>query len=97
MSKSPLDQAKSVTRTNAWNRQGPPVAEELPEATKPSTPGKLKTKFADYSDSVVKKTTVELPEEVMTAWTIYCAQNKKKKREHLLELLTKDMNKTIKP
>lgn len=58
--------------------------------------GKLKSKISDYAGKQFKKTSVEMPEEVLHAWTVYCSTHRIKKRDHFLEILTKDLNKKMK-
>ena len=57
---------------------------------------KLKSKVSDYAGKQFKKTSVEVPEEVLHAWTVYCSTHRIKKRDHFLEILTKDLNKKMK-
>lgn len=70
---------------------------ESPQATQNSGFfGKLKSKVSDYAGKQFRKTSVEMPEEVLHAWTVYCSTNRIKKRDHFLEILTKDLNKKMK-
>ena len=57
---------------------------------------KLKSKVSDYAGKQFRKTSVEMPEEVLHAWSIYCSTHRIKKRDHFLEILTKDLNKKMK-
>jgi len=59
-------------------------------------PTKFKTKVSDYAGKQFKKTTVEMPEEILHAWTVFCATNGLKKRDHFLEILAKELNKKSK-
>lgn len=63
------------------------------EAVSETLGTKLKTKMSDYEGQPMKKTSVDLPLDVMQAWTVHCAVNGLSKRDHFLELLTKDLNK----
>jgi hypothetical protein len=53
---------------------------------------KLKTKLIDY-DERFKKTSVDLPASVLNAWSVHCALHGISKREHLFNLLVRDINK----
>lgn len=59
-------------------------------------PSKLKSKVSDYAGKQFRKTSVEMPEEVLHAWTVFCSTHRIKKRDHFLEILTKDLNKKMK-
>ena len=54
---------------------------------------KLKTRMSDYAGSHIKKTSIEIPQEVLHAWKIDCTVRGVKQRDHLLSILTKDLNK----
>lgn len=67
--------------------------EKSTESEAQSASGKLKTKMSEYSGAHIKKTSVELPAEVLQAWKQDCVMRGVKQRDHLLSLLTKDLNK----
>ncbi len=86
---------KRTRSTGAFRKE----VDKAPEKTEKSAekaiekPKKLSANIADYKDSVIKKTTVELPVEVLQEWKIDCVSRGIKQRDHLLSLLTRELNK----
>lgn len=101
MRKSPADMVKPQRRrTEAFsefekpdNEQEDTGSEKVAEKPVQAVSAKLKTRAQDYEGKVFKKTSVDLPEELLHEWSMYCVANKVSKRAHLIEILAKELNK----
>lgn len=97
MTKNPMAQVSAAKRqqTRSFEQIEQKQEPEVIQVEKRAEVKQLKrsrVKFEDF-EGKLKRTTVDLPPEIMKAWTLYCAELDITKRDHFLDLIVRELKK----